>query len=125
VTTTRFRGGGIYGIRIPTLFQENDAIRCEGCGGHIDGTPFRVTLLDIVAPEAPPSWAVGAPLNPGPHQFHPDPEHFRAWARERGFFFCRLSDVREIMRPIPIPGDEERWGVCDALHREAHELVPA
>lgn len=113
------------GIRIPTVFEENDAMRCAGCGEHIDGTPFRVSIMDNVSPEAPPSWAVGARLNPGPHEFHPVAEHFRAWARRRGYYFCRLSDVRELMRPIAIPNDAELWGLCDGLHREAHELVPA
>jgi hypothetical protein len=120
-----FRGGEIMGVRIPTVFDENDATRCEGCGEPISGTPFRVSLLDIVSAEVPPSWAVGAALNPGPHQFHADPGHFRAWCRERGHLFCRLSDVREIMRPVAIPGDRPRWGLCDGLHREAHEFVPA
>ncbi len=79
-------------------------------------------------PESPAngSWAGnGARINPGPHEFHVDPGHFRAWCRERGHLFCRLSAVREIMRPVAIPGDEVRWGVCDGLHREAHEFVPA
>lgn len=120
-----FRGGEIYGIQISTVFDENDAIRCAGCGEPIPGTPFRVTLLDIIAPEAPPTWAENARLNPGPHQFHAQPDHFRAWARRRGHLFCRLSDVREIMRPVPIPGDTPRFGLCDGLHREAHEFVPA
>ena len=115
--------------QIATLFGQVvlrlPRFRCAGCGEPIAGTPFRVTLLDIVAPEAPPSWAVGARLNPGPHQFHAPPDHFRAWARRRGHLFCRLSDVRELMRPVPIPGDAERWGVCDGRHREAHEFVPA
>ena len=121
----RFRGGEIYGIPITTIFAENNAIRCAGCGEPISGIPFRVTILDIVSPEAPPSWAVGAPLNPGPEQFHAQPEHFRTWARQHGYYFCQLSDVREIMRPVPIPGDMPGWGLCDGLHREAHELVPA
>jgi hypothetical protein len=120
-----FRGGEIYGIPITTRFDENNAIRCAGCGELITDTPFRVTLLDIVSPEAPPSWAVGAPLNPGPHEFHAANDHFRAWARRRGHYFCRLSEVREIMRPVPIPGDAPRWGLCDGIHREAHEFVPA
>jgi hypothetical protein len=120
-----FRGGEIYGIEIPTVFDENDTIRCAGCWEPIVGTPFRVTLLDIIAPEAPPTWAEAARLNPGPHQFHAQPEHFRAWARRRGHLFCRLSDVREIMRPVPIPGETPRFGLCDGLHREAHEFVPA
>ncbi len=123
--SNRFRGGEIYGIPIPTVFDENDTIRCAGCGELIAGTPFRITLLDIVAPEGAPSWAEGALLNPGPHQFHADPSHFRAWARRRGHLFCRLSDVREIMRPVVIPADSPRWGLCDGLHREAHEFVPA
>lgn len=120
-----FRGGEIMGVRIPTVFDENDAIRCEACGEPITGTPFRVSLLDIVSAEVPPSWAVGAALNPGPHQFHADPAHFRAWSRARGYLFCRLSDVREIMRPVAIPGESPRWGLCDGLHHEAHEFVPA
>ena len=121
----KFRGGEIYGIEIPTVFEENNSIRCAGCGEPITQTPFRVTILDIVAPEAPPSWAVGAKVNPGPHQFHANPEHFRAWARRHDYFFCRLSDVREIMRPVPIPGEGARWGLCDGLHRQSHEFVPA
>jgi hypothetical protein len=120
-----FRGGQIMGIRIPTLVEENDAKRCAGCGEPITGTPFRVSIMDAVAREAPPSWATRAPLNPGPHEFHADASHFHAWARRRGYFFCRLSDVRELMRPVPLPGEEPRFGLCDANHREAHEFVPA
>jgi hypothetical protein len=123
--SSKFRGGAIYGIPIPTLFDENDAMRCAGCGGPIPGTPFRVTLLDVWAPAPPPSWAMGARLNPGPHQFHAVPEHFRDWARRRGHWFCRLSDVREIMRPVPLPGEKPRWGLCDGLHRQDHEFVPS
>ncbi len=72
------------GIRIPTVFEENDAKRCAGCGEPISGTPFRVSIMDSIAREAPPTWAERASFNPGPHQFHADPEHFRAWARRRG-----------------------------------------
>ena len=66
------------GIRIPTVFTENDAKRCAGCGEAIVGTPFRVSIMDNVARESAPSWAERAPLNPGPHQFHADPAHFRS-----------------------------------------------
>ena len=48
--------------------------------------------------------------------------------RKRGYLFCRKGEVREIMRPIPIPGPEDaprRYGLCDGLHRDDHELVPA
>ncbi len=58
-----------------------------------------------------------------PFQFHPDADHVRSWMARRGWFFCRRGDVREIMRPVPLPG--ERWGLCDGIHRDAHEFVPA
>jgi hypothetical protein len=125
VSETTFRGGRIMGIRIPTVFNENDAKRCEGCGDPIDGTPFRVSIMDPMAREAPPTWAGRAPLNPGPHQFHADPAHFRAWARERGHYVCRRSGVRELMRPVPLPVEPAAWGLCDAVHRDDHEFVPA
>lgn len=125
VSATSFRGGQIMGIRIPTVFEENDAKRCAGCDEPISGTPFRVSIMDIVAREAPPTWAQKAPLNPGPHEFHPDPEHFRAWARARGHWICRKSDVRELMRPVPLPVEPPAWGVCDANHKDDHEFVPA
>ena len=50
----------------------------------------------------------------------------RLWhTADRGYLFCRKGEVREIMRPIPIPGDVVRWGLCDGIHRDDHELVPA
>lgn len=120
-----FRGGGIMGIRIPTVFSDTDAIRCAGCGESIAVTPFRVSIMDAFSVETPPSWASSAPLNPGPHQFHADPACFRAWARARGHYLCRLSAVRELMRPVALPGEAVRWGLCDGEHRAAHEFVPA
>lgn len=125
MTETRFRGGRIMGIRIPTLFSENDAKRCAGCGERIEGTPFRVSIMDNVAREAAPSWAEQAPLNPGPHQFHAAVECFRAWAGKRGDYICRLSEVRELMRPVPLPVDPPAWGLCDGSHRGDHEFEPA
>ena len=123
---TTFRGGEIMGIRIPTVFSENSARRCAGCDEVIDDTPFRVTILDNVSTEVPPSWgARGAAINPGPYEFHADPDHFRAWCRANGYLFCRRSSVRDLMRPIAIPGTDARWGLCDGLHRDSHELVPA
>jgi len=125
VPPTSFRGGEILGIRIPTVFADNDAKVCDGCGEPIRGTPFRVSLLDVVAAEVPDSWARHARLNPGPHQFHSDPACYRTWCRARGYFFCRFSTVREVMRPVAIPGQPPRWGTCDGVHREAHEFVRA
>lgn len=113
------------GIRIPTVFDENDGKRCAGCGEPITGTPFRVSIMDAIAREAPPSWATPAPLNPGPHQFHADPEHFRIWARARGHYLCRLSEVRELMRPVPLPIEPAAYGLCDGRHHESHEFLPA
>jgi hypothetical protein len=116
----------ILGVRIPTIIWDNVARRCDGCREIIDGTPWRVNILDIVAVERPPSWSDGTAINPGPFQFHADPAHVRMWMRERGYLFCRLGEVREIMRPVPVPtGDGVRWGLCDGLHREDHEFVPA
>jgi hypothetical protein len=115
----------IMGIRIPTLQQDTVAIRCRGCSGVIEGTPFRVNVMDVVATEVARTWAGSTTINPGPYQFHPDPACARAWMRSRGYLFCRRSAVRELMRPIAIPGDEQRLGLCDGLHRDDHELVPA
>ncbi len=115
----------IMGIRIPTVIKENTAIRCDGCRDVIPGTPWRLNILDIVATEIPTSWTIDVALNPGPFQFHSDPAHVRSWMAERGFLFCRKGEVREIMRPIPVPGDQPRWGLCDGIHRDDHELVPA
>lgn len=115
----------IMGVRIPTIQTDNVAARCRGCARMIDGTPFRVSVMDIVAVEIPPSWNLQTPINPGPHQFHADPACARAWMRSKGYLFCRRSAIRELMRPIPVPGDSPRWALCDGLHRDDHELIPA
>ena len=115
----------IMGVTIRTIVHDNVAVRCDGCGEVIDGTPWRVNLLDIVATEIPSDWTARPAVNPGPFQFHSDPAHVRAWMRRRGELFCRRSEVREIMRPVPIPGEPPRWGLCDGLHRDDHEFVRA
>ncbi len=113
------------GIRIPTIVTEVVATRCDGCGLEIAGTPWRLNILDIVSAEAPPAWDDRPAINPGPFQFHSDPSHVRAWMARKGYLFCRKGIVREIMRPIPVDGDSPKWGLCDGLHRDDHELVPA
>ena len=116
------------GIRIPTIVADNVAKRCEGCLEEIDGTPWRVNLLDTVAAELPVSWAERPAINPGPFEFHRDPSHARRWMAARGYLFCRRGEVREIMRPVPIPSPADgppRWGLCDGIHRDDHEFVPA
>ena len=115
----------IMGIDIRTIVKDNVAIRCDGCLEVIDGTPWRVNLLDIVASESPVAWTERPTINPGPFQFHPDPSHVRRWMAEKGFLFCRRGEVREIMRPVRIPTDPPGWGLCDGIHRDDHEFVPA
>jgi hypothetical protein len=115
----------IMGVTIRTIVKDNVATRCDGCLGVIEGTPWRVNLLDVVSPEAAASWIDRPAVNPGPFQFHPDPAHVRAWMAQRGYLFCRKGEVRELMRPVPIPGEPARWGLCDGLHRDDHEFVPA
>lgn len=126
------------GVRIRTIISDNVAKRCDGCGQIIEGTPWRVNLLDIVTAETPVSWASRPAINPGPFQFHGDAACVRRWMAARGYLFCRRGEVREIMRPVPIPGaadteadasDEASTvailGLCDGIHRDDHEFVPA
>jgi len=115
----------LMGVSIRTIVKDNIAIRCDGCRDIIEGTPWRVNVLDIVATERPADWSEKPAINPGPFQFHSDESCVRAWMARRGDLFCRRGRVREIMRPIPIPGEGRRWGLCDGLHRDAHEFVPA
>jgi hypothetical protein len=118
----------LYGVRIPTIITDNIAARCAGCGDVIEGRPWRVSILDIVAPEAPVSWTELPSLNPGPFEFHSDPSHVLAWMAGRGILYCRRSQVREIMRPVwlptePRPQEPRRLGLCDGIHRDDHEFV--
>jgi hypothetical protein len=116
------------GVRIPTIIKDNVAIRCDGCLEVIEGTPWRINILDTVSAETPVSWAARAPINPGPFEFHGDPAHVRTWMRRKGYLFCRKGEVREIMRPIPLPsaaGGGPVLGLCDGIHRDDHELIPA
>jgi hypothetical protein len=115
----------IMGIQIRTIVRDNVATRCDGCLEVIEGTPWRINLLDIVTAEAPVAWTDRPVINPGPFQFHGDPACVRRWMAGRGFLFCRRGQVREIMRPVAIPGTDRGYGLCDGIHRDDHEFVPA
>jgi len=113
----------LYGVRIPTILSDNVAVRCAGCGEVIEGKPWRISILDSIAPEAPVSWTASAAINPGPFEFHGDPDHVLAWMAARGMLFCRRSQVRELMRPVQLPVDPPRLGLCDGVHHDDHEFV--
>jgi hypothetical protein len=113
----------LYGVRIPTIIVDNVASRCAGCGEAIEGRPWRISILDVVAPEAPVRWTETAAINPGPFEFHSQPGHVLAWMSKQGMLFCRRSQVREIMRPVRLPVEPARLGLCDGLHRDDHEFV--
>jgi hypothetical protein len=113
----------LYGVRIPTIVTDNVAVRCLGCGEAIDGEPWRINILDTIAPETAISWTASTNLNPGPFEFHADPNHVLAWMAKRGMLFCRLSSVREVMRPTWLPTEPRRLGLCDGMHREDHEFI--
>jgi hypothetical protein len=117
------------GIRIPTVVQDNVAVRCDGCLEVIDGTPWRVNVLDIVSTEVAAPWDETPAINPGPFQFHSDEAHVRRWMADRGYLFCRKGRIREIMRPIPVPstdGASVRWdSPRPGRSRDDHELIPA
>ena len=120
------RAMDIMGIRINTIVEDNVARRCDGCHEVIDGTPWRINLLDIVAAETPVSWAERPLMNPGPFQFHSRPcaRPDAGWP-PRAISSAAAAQVREIMRPVPIPGETVGWGLCDGIHRDDHEFVPA
>ena len=113
----------LYGVRIPTVLSDNNASRCSGCGEIVEGRPWRISILDVVAPEVPVSWTQTTAVNPGPFEFHGDSSHVLAWMAQQGYLFCRRSRVREIMRPVWLSIEERRLGLCDGLHKDDHQFV--
>jgi hypothetical protein len=113
----------LYGVRIPTVLRDNNAARCSGCGEPIEGQPWRVSILDVVAPEVPVPPTRAAAVNPGPFEFHGDPSHVLMWMARQGYLFCRRSAIREIMRPVWLSLEERRLGLCDGLHKDDHQFV--
>ena len=100
----------IMGIEIRTIVKDNVAIRCDGCLEVIDGTPWRVNLLDIVASEAPVAWTERPTINPGPFQFHRDAGHVRRWMAGKGFLFCRTRRGPRDHAPRPDPDRPPQLG---------------
>ena len=116
------------GVHIDTIVEDNVSIRCDGCLEVIDGTPWRMNILDVVAAETPVSWAERPPINPGrSSSMATAPTSGRGCARAASCSAARARSARSC-GPIPIPGPEGaplRYGLCDGLHRDDHELVPA
>ena len=73
----------IMGVDIRTIVKDNVAARCDGCLEVIEGTPWRINLLDIVTAEKPVGWTERPVINPGPFQFHGDADHVRRWMAAR------------------------------------------
>ena len=115
------------GVQIRTIVSDNVASRCDGCREIIDGTPWRINLLDIVAAETPVAWTERPAINPGPFQFHGDPACVRRWMAAQGLSVlpARARSARSCARSRSPATTRPRWGLCDGIHRDDHEFVPA
>ena len=91
----------IDGVRITTIVKDNVAIRCDGCLDIIEGTPWRVNLLDIVATEKPANWTDSPAINPGPFQFHSDPACVRRWMAGHRAGACATGSTATTMSSSP------------------------
>ena len=113
-------------MTIRTIVNDNVAIRCDGCREIIPGTPWRVNLLDIVAPEVAVGWTESTPVNPGPLQFHARPR-LRPPLDGGARATCSAAAARSARScgRSPLPTDPPGWGLCDGIHRDDHEFVPA
>ena len=117
----------IMGVTIRTIIEDNVSKRCDGCLEVIDGTPWRMNLLDIVTAETPVSWAGRPAINPGPFQFHGDPAHVRPGWPRRATCSAVVARSARSCGPCRSPAADgaTRWGLCDGIHRDDHEFVPA
>ena len=105
--------------------SDNVAIRCDGCNEIISGVPWRLNILDTVSTEVPVGWTDRPTINPGPFQFHGRSGPRPALDGRARLLVLPKGRVREIMRPVPLPLDPPAWGLCDGLHRDQHEFLPA
>ena len=114
------------GVQIRTIVKDNVATRCDGCRELIEGTPWRINLLDIVATERAGSWTDRPAINPGPFQFHSDPARVRTLdGRQAATFLPEGPRSARSCDRCRSRATRPRWGLCDGLHRDAHEFVPA
>ena len=111
--------GPIHRVRVDGFWMDETDVTNDQFAAFVAATGYVTTA------EKPVDWTERPVINPGPFQFHGDADHVRRWMAARGYLFCRRGEVREIMRPIPIPGDTPRWGLCDGIHRDEHEFIPA
>ena len=89
-------------------------------------TDNRPGAANIIATEIAPAVGERSPLNPGPFQFCTDRTCPDRWIASRGWLRCSRSEVREIMRPIPLQATGVATiGLCDGIHRDDHEFVSA
>ena len=84
-------------------------------------------LLDTVSTELPAPWTDTAAINPGPFQFHSDEACVRRWMAARATSSAARGGPRDHATD---PGRRRRWlqrqwGLCDGIHRDDHELIPA
>jgi hypothetical protein len=114
----------IMGIQINTIIRDNVATRCDGCLEIIDGTPWRINLLDIVAAEAPVAWTDRPAINPGPFQFHGNParsarscDRWQSRAR-RAATGCATGSIATIMSSSP--PEPEAAPLAGSPDREPH-----
>src|SRR3954453_16710406 len=105
------------GVSIRTIVSDTIAIRCDGCRDVIEGTPWRINILDIVSPEVRVGWTESSAINPGRHEFPSSGTCVRRWMGEPGYRFCRRGEVGEIMRPVAMPTDPPSWGLWDGIPR--------
>ena len=116
----------IMGIQIRTIIKDNVATRCDGCLEIIDGTPWRINLLDIVAAEAPVAWTERPAINPGPVPVPRRPGLRPALDGRPGLPVLPPGRGPRDHAPGPDPRRRPpRWGLCDGIHRDDHEFVPA
>ena len=118
----------IMGIRPDTVVKDNVARRCEGCLEVIEGTPWRMNILDIVSTEvAAPGTSRRRSTRARSSSTPTRPTSGAGWqiaatssaAKDGSARSCARSPSRAPMAP-PV-----RWGLCDGIHRDDHELIPA